>query len=322
MYPKINVSIILISLFLISTVYAIENASVTIMENSYVVGKNIYLGDIADVESNNEKLKQEIEKLIIVPSAEPGMSVSLHVGYIKSRVRSQGIDPQSIIWKGSDYTKVQTKSITISGPEIVSSALDFIMKITGATKEQIKIEPIVDLKPIILPYGKPDIKVETISNTPTKGTIPLRFIILVDGKECERRNIPFRVEVIKEVVVAVKEIDMNKSIESEDLTIAKCDIGIGSEFFIEKANILGKRAKRPIPSGTIITSGMIEDFPIIKQGDLVTMVIESAKFRITAQGKAKENGKIGQFIKVANVVTNKEVVARVLNDKTVQVDFW
>ncbi len=66
---------------------------------------------------------------------------------------------------------------------------------------------------------------------------------------------------------------------------------------------------------------MIDDFPIIKQGDLVNMVIESTKFRITVQGRAKENGKIGQFIKVANTITMKEVVARVLNDKTVQVDF-
>lgn len=321
MNTKTNVFIILFSLLLVPAIYAIENISITILENSYIVGKNIYLGDIAYVESTNEKLKQEIEKIVIIPSAEPGASLSLHIGYIKSRLRSQGVDPESITWKGSDSAKVQTKSITISSPEIVSSALDFIMNITGVNKEQIKIEPIVDLKPIILPYGKPEIKVETVSHTPTKGTIPLRFIILIDGKECERRNIPFKAEIIKEVIVAVKEIAMNENIESDDLAIAKCDVGINSEFFIEKTNIIGKRAKRPISSGTIITSSMIEDLPIIKQGDLVTMVIESTKFRITAQGKAKENGKIGQFIKVANTVTMKEVIARVLNDKTVQVDF-
>ncbi len=320
-YTRINIIIILIAFLLIASASAIGKISVTISQNSYIAGKNIYLGDIAIVESTDEKLKQEIEKLVISPSAEPGMSVVLHIGYIKSRVRSQGVDPESIIWEGSDSTKVQTKSITVSAADIVSSALDFILNTTGVEKEQVKIEPITDFRPIILPYGKLDIKVESISRIPTKGTIPLRFIIFIDGKECERRNIPFRTEIIKEVIVTDREIEMNKIIEPEDLSIAKCDIGINCQFFVEKTSILGKRAKRKIPCGTIITSDMIEDSPVIKQGDLVTIVIESSKFRITVLGKAKENGKIGQFIKVANTITMKEVVARVLDDKTVQVDF-
>lgn len=320
MYFQISV-IFLIFVVLISNISAVENVSVTISENSYIVGKNIYLGDIAHIESSNEKLRQEIAKLVISPSAEPGMSILLHIGYIKSRIRNQGIDPDSIIWKGSDSTKVQTKAITISAPEIVSSALDFIVNATGVPKEQTKIEPIVDIKPIILPYGKPEIKVEPISHTPTKGTIPLRFLILIDGKECERRNIPFKCQIIKEVIVATKEIDINKNIEIDDLSLTACDIGINSEYYTEKTKIIGKRAKRLIAPGTIITSDMFDDFPIIKQGDLVTIVIESTKFRITAQGKAKEDGKIGQLIKVANTTTMKEIIARVLDNKTVQVDF-
>ncbi len=174
MYPKISI-IILTSMFLISSIGAIENVSVTISENSYITGNNIYLGDIAYIESSNEKLKKEIEKLVISPAAEPGMTVSLHIGYIKSRIRSQGIDPNSIVWKGADSTKVQTKSITISAPEIVSSATSFIINTTKVPKEQIKIEPIVDIKPITLPYGKPEIKVEPITNTPTKGIIPTQI---------------------------------------------------------------------------------------------------------------------------------------------------
>lgn len=320
MYFRISV-IFLIFTALISNISAVENVSVTISENAYVVGKNVYLGDIAYIESSNEKLKQDIAKLVISPSAEPGMSISLHIGYIKSRIRNQGIDPDSIVWKGSDSTKVQTKAITISAPEIVSSALDFIINATGVPKEQIKIEPIVDIKPIVLPYGKPEIKVEPISRTPTKGTIPLRFVISIDGKECERRNISFKCQIIKEVIVATREIDMNKNIEIDDLSLTECDIGINSEYYTEKTKIMGKRAKRLIAPGTIITSDMIDDFPIIKQGDLVTIVIESAKFRITAQGKAKENGKIGQLIKVSNTSTMKEISARVLDSKTVQVDF-
>lgn len=321
MYTRIKIIIILISLFAITDIYAVENVCVTISQNSYIAGKNIYLGDIAYIESADEKLKQEIEKLLISPAAEPGMSTLLHIGYIKSRIRSQGVDPESIIWKGADSTKVQTKSVTISAGEIISSALDFINNTTGVDKDNIKIEPIVDLKPIVLPYGKPDIKVESISCTPTRGVIPLKFIILIDGKERERRNIPFKAEIIKEVIVADREIDINKNIESEDLSLAKCDIGINYQFYVEKTNIIGKRAKRKIPLGTIITSDMFEDPPVIRQGDLVTMVIESSKFRITALGKAKENGKIGQSIKVANTITMKEVIARVLDDKTVQVDF-
>ena len=66
---------------------------------------------------------------------------------------------------------------------------------------------------------------------------------------------------------------------------------------------------------------MIEALPVVFQGDLITIVIESPAFRITAQGKAKEDGAPGQIIRVANTSSMKEIPAQVVGEKLVKVAF-
>ena len=107
----------------------------------------------------------------------------------------------------------------------------------------------------------------------------------------------------------------------DDLHLVLKNIGASFDVFSQKDDIIGKRAKRMIPSGTIIAGNMIEDPPIIDKGDLVTIIIESEAFRITAQGKAQESGARSQIIRVVNTSSMKEISAQVVNEKIVRVIF-
>jgi len=296
-----------------------QKASVSLLENSYVSDVEVRLGDIASIDSNEQSMKDKLQKMYICRSAEPGSSVTLNVSYIKSRIKQQGIAPESINWNGSDHLTVETKSVSISIQELQSSAETFITELAGKSAKMVKLQPANDIKPIMISNGKVNIRTELVSPYTVNNNVLLKFVYSVDGRDCGNRIIPFRVEVIKDIVVTTKSIDLHKVLNADDLTIVSQNVGLSSNIFYTKDELIGKRVKRVISKGTIISSDMVEQPPIIKQGDLITIVVESSSFRISAQGKAMENGIGGQVIRVINTLSMKEIQAKVVDGKTVKI---
>ena len=86
--------------------------------------------------------------------------------------------------------------------------------------------------------------------------------------------------------------------------------------------ILGKRTKRAINANTVLRSNLIEFPPIVKRGDVVTVIAESGGLRITALGLVKgREGRRGERIKVENLDSKRTLYAQVVDSKTVKVDF-
>jgi flagellar basal body P-ring formation protein FlgA len=296
-----------------------EKISVSMFENSSVNSKEIYLSDIARINSPEQAMNDKLQKVFICRSAEPGSSVNLNISYVKSRAKQQGVTPESITWNGSDHVTVETKSLSLSMQEIQSSAEAFISELVGKSTAKVSIKPANDVKPIVLPDGKVDIRIELVSPYTVNDNTLLRFILSVDGRDYEKRIIPFKVDVIKDVVMTAKDINLHKALVADDLVVASQNVGLSTNAFYTKDELVGKRAKRVLSKGILITSDMVEKTPIVKQGDLVTIVVESASLRVTAQGKAVENGIDGQVIRVINTLSMKEVQARIVDEKTVKI---
>lgn len=316
--------LISITLFLaLSTIGLSDDmkASVYINENPIVTGKDIYLGDVSLIESPDANIREKLTKAHICRSAELNSSVTLNINYIKSRVKQQGIPPESIMWLGAIQTTVQTKSKIVSAEEILSLAESFVANLLDKNAKRIIIQPTSEIKPIYLPYGEMNVKTELLFPSTVNNNLLLRFTFSVDGKDCEKRIVPFKVEIVKDVLLASKNIEANKIIGVDDLVIESKNVGLSDNVIVDKKELLGKRTKRAISKGALITSDIIEKPPIIKQGDLITIVLESQKFKITTQGKAIENGTKGQTIKVINTSSMREILAQVIDEKTVKVYF-
>ncbi len=327
-----------------------DKVSIQILGKAQVTGRTVYLGDIATVQVSDEeqtKFVSDLKGIRIGTAAEPGFSQVLHSSYIKSQVRRM-LDRNSseqlgdILWSGAQQTVVETMARRIPPSEFQSRAETFIKeRITkdgsqrGNSRDDdlnIRVRPVSEIREVVLPYGKTDIKTESMSASSSSpgmvaGIVPLRFTVSVDGRECDKRTILFKVQVFEEVLVAAHILERHKIIRRGDLRKALRDIapleGLDGSpaFYKQAASLIGKRTKRAIPKGEIITPGMVEESPIISRGELVVIVIESPAFRITAQGKAQEDGAPGQMIRVMNTSSRKEITAQVMEEKTVKVEF-
>lgn len=67
---------------------------------------------------------------------------------------------------------------------------------------------------------------------------------------------------------------------------------------LTRTQIVGQQAARDLKPGMVLTSRMVDPVPLVKQGDFVTVTLNSGGIRIRTVATAMESGSFGQSIKV------------------------
>jgi flagella basal body P-ring formation protein FlgA len=124
------------------------------------------------------------------------------------------------------------------------------------------------------------------------------------------------------VVVARRPLGRFKPIEVEDVEWKTVDVaGLPADRIEDLEVAIGKRTRRAIESGTVLRPDLLEFPPLVKRGDRVRIIAESAGLRISAFGQAKQKGAQGEMIPVMNLDSNKVIHARVVDSQTVRIEF-
>ena len=111
-------------------------------------------------------------------------------------------------------------------------------------------------------------------------------------------------------------------ITEDDIRLQKMDLAeLPSNIITSCEEVLGKRTKSAINANVVLRSDLVELPPLVRRGDVVLMIAESDGLKITALGEVRERGRRGERIRVVNLDSKREIYARVLDSKTVKVDF-
>lgn len=151
-----------------------------------------------------------------------------------------------------------------------------------------------------------------------RGKTVLQVELRRDGKL--ERVIPYRVEItaFAHVPVLVNPMDRNQEIKMSDVTWEKRDVSavrsewMEDETFISESFWTRKRLKK----GDILFMKDIEKKPDVIMGEPVTIVLKNGSVNLSVPGVARQNGKIGDIIKVVNSQYNKILRAKV-HDKSI-----
>jgi flagellar basal body P-ring formation protein FlgA len=88
----------------------------------------------------------------------------------------------------------------------------------------------------------------------------------------------------------------------------------------EPANLVGKTPRRAVRPGQPVRLVDVQLPIVIHKGELVTVIVESKDMRLTAQGRANEDGALDQAIRVANTRSGKVLDATVAGPGTVKIE--
>lgn len=140
--------------------------------------------------------------------------------------------------------------------------------------------------------------------------------------EVKSVRVSAKAELIREVLVTTRHLSKHYQIKEGDFEIVLKKVSpFHLKVITDPNEVIGKRTTLSINPGEILLEGMVEVPPLVRKGDQVILLAENSKFKITALAEAKEEGRMGDRIKVVNLTTRREVYGKVIDAKTIIVDF-
>jgi len=289
-----------------------------------VVGDDkIYLGKIGLVSGRDASAVRKVERIVLGKSPLPGDVRRITADYIRLRLKQADVDLNRITLKVPKSIEVHRASVTIPTKELRQAVTDFIYANMPWDRDRVKIREISIGSDVLLPKGNVSYRIEPLRNADYKGRVPLPIHFMVNGLFQKRVLAMADISVLTEVVVARKTLRRYARIEADDIELREKDLSkTRSRVITDPDELVGMRAKRTIAAGTILRPGLIDYPPLVRRGDVVLVVARTAGLRITALGVVDQReGRKGEKIKVENLDSKKNIYARVLDSKTVEVEF-
>lgn len=217
---------------------------------------------------------------------------------------------------------VDNASIEITRKMIEHIVVDFLNAKIPWEKNRVKIKLVQGGSGLSFPNRAYSYKVIPPNKTGYLGTFPLSIVFDVYGMPSKKVWVTVKIEVETDAIIVQKPLDRNQTIEKDDVMIVSMDMAeLPSNAISSLEDAVGKKTLRAINPKEILRSDIVEQPPLVRRNDVVSIVAESGSLRITAMGEVKESGCGGARVKVVNLGSGKEVIARVMDSRTVRVDF-
>jgi len=287
-----------------------------------VDGDTLLLGDIAVIESRDSVLVRELEALVVGRAPMPGKSRQIDAAYIVLRLKQKGIPEEWVALNETDMSRVTRSSTTLRREDIRRIIQDALDKKDLFQGQQGEIKEIRVTNDLLLPAGRLSYRVD-ISEKPSRSNrIPVSVSIFLDGRHFRKVWASLVVDIHREVVVLNHAMRRYQRITTDDVSRVSMPLSdIPQNAIHGDQNVVGKRVKKSLLSGTVLRTDTVELPPLIKRGDVVTILATSGALQVTTLGTAKNNGQQGDRIRVVNLDTRKVLFGYILDSKTVQVVF-
>lgn len=194
----------------------------------------------------------------------------------------------------------------------------------GAPWPQADLETrLVDAQPTALAISRPEYRYTVISPAAANrlGRRSVTIAILVNGKEEGRVKLNGDLTLHADVVCAAKKLDRHHLISANDLTVVRREVGSLDPLFLRRPEeAIGKQLKISLQPGAILSQPQLASPTLVKRGDRVTIMAHSGEVKVTVPGEAKGNGAAGELVRVKNLMSRKEITARVVEHGVVNTE--
>ena len=301
-------------------------------ERAVARGTLIRLKDIARVLEADESLRRQLEETVIGPAPVPGRTVKLDFSEIRSRLQAMGVDLSRIRFSGRSRVLVTRSEKT--GPVKRATFTDDRSQ-RSAERQRERAERILStavqrhLEKVAPQTGQVSVSIrvrtEDVSLILAAGsalpairgiTQPLQRAQLLKadfhGPQGETVTVPFECRIVPKpfVLAARYTISRGDLIQAADLTWKQ--VSSSEEGFTDPEMVIGREAKRTIARGTVLSRTDIQQVPLIRPNDIVTVYSRRPGITIKREMKARTGGALGDTVTLVELKGRQSVTARVL----------
>ena len=301
---------------------AAEPATIALFKKVEIMGPNIRLGDIARISGGDPALTAQLEAVVLGRSPLPQHTSFINARAVKNRLQQSRIDLAQVRVQAMHPVEVSRSSVEIPPERIRQLVSDYIFQSAPWPREKMNIKDIRFNNQVVLPAGEITGRVVPSPRAKLAGTVPFSIEFKVDGDTVKKLWVMADIEVWTEVVITRRPLGRYQQITEADVELQRMDLAdLPADTFASLEDVIGKRAKRIIHPKVVVRENLIELPPLVKRGDVVKIIAETERLKISAMGIVQEMGACGDRIRVENLDSNRSVYARVVDSNTVRVDF-
>jgi flagella basal body P-ring formation protein FlgA len=290
---------------------------IVVAQSSHVEGNEILLGDVAEITAEG-MVREILADISLGRSPRPGKVKSIRKRQLRSSLRSHEEILAGASMTIPDVIYVKRNSQTLSDQEIEGHVNRFLSR--SFPDREYLIETIKLPREEEYPSGKLDIRIVPGQGVDKNGKFSLSMDVNIDGKKQDRIRVSGRVAVYETMACAGQDLLKGHQVLPEHIILESKNIFNYRQSIIKDPALLeGKVLKTSIRKGTPIQNDWLKPLPLIKKGDVVTLVAQKKNLIIVASGVSREDGFKDSMIQVENSGSGKIIRGLVRKQGTVEV---
>jgi flagella basal body P-ring formation protein FlgA len=299
-----------------------EPLTIDVRAASVVSGAQVTIGDVADVHGENAQMVAKVQAIVIGQAPGAGEERSLYGGYIATRLKQHGFDPQRWQLSIPERIRVTRAFQRLEARDLEAAVARAIQQQMPWKAGRATMRDIRGIDSVILPPGHVQNEVTFLGQADFLGPTSFAILLRVDGNVEKRMYGTAYVDILHDVVTVVRPMARHEVITEADIRLTQIKLSQPLRQVVTSVEeVIGKRARRPLRANTMLRTYEVEAQPVVRKGDIVLLVVESARLKVTMLGEALEPGEEGATIRVRNTSSKREVHAVVIDSKTVRVPF-
>lgn len=275
------------------------------------------LGDVAVISYPDAQWEERIRKIDLGYLPPLGEVRVVKPQEIYERVVSKNIPGLDYIYfQGSDRCQVVVTGQRIDQRELETRLLQVLKERFFPDARNVEVEILGSGETLVIGAGN-SFDLEIPSSVKAWG-VNKGIIRELEGEA--RIPFTFKVHVYREVLRAAREILPQETIQEKDVTLEVELLSAENEKALSSVDqVLGKKTKKKLGAGDVITENVLVKDALIQRGDLVTIVAQKGGIVVTTVGKSRGSGSLGDMIVVENLVSRKRMEAEIVGERMVQV---
>jgi flagella basal body P-ring formation protein FlgA len=290
---------------------------ISVLDEVAVDGDLVRLADIARLEG---RAAEKLGDLVIGRAPDPGRVRVVPGAGILATLRRSGVDLARVRYVIPQAVRLRRPGQEIAIGTIRAIVDEYLGEAFSQGDRRVTLRRVDAPGPIRIPVGPYLTRIAPDGGAPAAGRTRLVVEILQHDHVVATVPVTAEVAVLEEVVVARRGIARGTVVGPDDLVRERRNVSSlprGALTRLEDA--VGMEANVPIAPLTPLSPEQLAPPAVVRRGDVVLLIAETAGLRITTTGEVRQDAARGEQVRVLNVSSQTEVVGRALDGKTVSV---
>jgi len=299
-----------------------DKVVVELQQTAKVRGTRIQLQDVAVVKSQDGSLKDQLLALDLGPRPEGAWVRTIDSTLVRRAAQQAGVPAEALLLIGAGQSAVQSLHAVLRGEEVAACAepaLRSLLVRWGETDVEMRADPAPG--ELRVPPGRTGLELlaEPRESTVTRSGAIVDVEVRVDGETFRKIPVYMRLRRFREVLVAQAGIKADEPFTRDNVGRRRTEVTtLAFEPVADESMLQAKVAAHGLKAGQPITVEDVANPPIVRRGEIVTLVSYAGRVRISTRAVAQRDGVKDALIPVVSAASeNKVVFARVDGPGTV-----